>query len=295
MPTLQLRSGLIIEATTFDINVCRPLVYLCNGQKVVGQSIVLFILPSSFQFSIRHFTSLDDFIDARLGRKPANVHLHHLFDSAPNSAPASSRASTTTSAPPDSPTLATQSLMSDGTPGAPITPTQQTNKHAHLTSGVNEQRGDVPQSAQDPLSRSARIRAFRAFQHASPEEKERMRGNWVGGAGGTDGDDSAAARARGGGEWTAVHLLSAEEVKSLFKDVVEGLRFLVIISLFPLCLLHCGVCLTCVAFYLLQHSKSILHLDLKPGNVLLTWDEGRLMYVFLVCFIHILFNCLIII
>lgn len=26
-----------------------------------------------------------------------------------------------------------------------------------------------------------------------------------------------------------------------------------------------------------QHSRSILHLDLKPGNVLLTWDEGRLM------------------
>jgi serine/threonine protein kinase len=54
-------------------------------------------------------------------------------------------------------------------------------------------------------------------------------------------------------EWTAVHLLSAEEVHSLFRDVVEGLGFL--------------------------HGKSILHLDLKPGNVLLTWDEGRLMYV----------------
>ena len=115
--------------------------------------------------------------------------------------------------------------MSDGTA------TQQTNKHTHLTSSsrVNEQRGDVPQSTQDPLSRSARIRAFRAFQHASPEEKERMRGNWVGGAAGTDRDNSSAARTRGGGEWTAVHLLSADEVKSLFKDVVEGLRFLVLI------------------------------------------------------------------
>jgi serine/threonine protein kinase len=30
------------------------------------------------------------------------------------------------------------------------------------------------------------------------------------------------------------------------------------------------------AWYL-KHDKSILHLDLKPGNVLLTWDEGRLM------------------
>lgn len=33
--------------------------------------------------------------------------------------------------------------------------------------------------------------------------------------------------AKGKGEWTAVHLLSADEVKSLFSDVVEGLRFLV--------------------------------------------------------------------
>jgi serine/threonine protein kinase len=30
----------------------------------------------------------------------------------------------------------------------------------------------------------------------------------------------------------------------------------------------------------MQHDKSILHLDLKPGNVLLTWDEGTLMYVY---------------
>jgi hypothetical protein len=126
----------------------------------------------------------------------------------------------TTSAPPDSPTLATQILMSDGTAGI-ATPTQQ-------TSGANEPRGDVPQSVQDPLSRSARIRAFRAFQHASPEEKERMR---EGGAAG-DGADSAA-RSRGGrGEWTAVHLLSADEIKSLFKDVVEGLRFLVCLHFF---------------------------------------------------------------
>ncbi|KAK0203952.1 kinase-like domain-containing protein [Desarmillaria ectypa] len=86
-------------------------------------------------------------------------------------------------------------------------------------------------------SRSARIRAYRAFQHASPEEKEQLRQRMNG-------------QAQGMQMWTAVHLLSPEEVKSIFTDVVEGLAFL--------------------------HDKSILHLDLKPGNVLLTWDEGEL-------------------
>ncbi|OCB90836.1 kinase-like protein [Sanghuangporus baumii] len=55
---------------------------------------------------------------------------------------------------------------------------------------------------------------------------------------------------RARGVRTAVHLLSAEEAKALFTDVTAGLGFL--------------------------HDKSILHLDLKPGNVLLTWDDGRL-------------------
>ena len=105
----------------------------------------------------------------------------------------------------------------------PITPTQET-KHAHFAD-ANETREDASQSTQDPLSRSARIRAFRAYQHASPEEKERMRGNWSLGSAGIDGNNSAA---RTRGEWTAIHLLSADEVKSLFKDVVEGLRFLVL-------------------------------------------------------------------
>jgi serine/threonine protein kinase len=47
-----------------------------------------------------------------------------------------------------------------------------------------------------------------------------------------------------------VHLLSAEELLGIFGGVAAGLGFL--------------------------HDKSILHLDLKPGNVLLTWDEGAL-------------------
>ncbi|KAF8999164.1 hypothetical protein BDQ17DRAFT_1361457 [Cyathus striatus] len=67
-------------------------------------------------------------------------------------------------------------------------------------------------------SRSARIRAFRAYQRAPPSEKAKLK----------------SQLSNNTQQWTAVHLLSADEVKSLFKDV------------------------------------SILHLDLKPGNVLLT-------------------------
>jgi len=157
-------SGLLIE-TTLGINVFRPLVYICNGQKVVALSSCFssrssFYQPRRLQ---RHF------IDARLGRKPANVHLR-LFDSAPISALASSGAFTTASAPPDSPTLASQSLMSNGTAvtsTAPITttPTQKTMHAAQFIASANER--DVLQSG-DLLLRLARIRAFRVFQHASP-------------------------------------------------------------------------------------------------------------------------------
>ncbi|KAI0945315.1 hypothetical protein AcW1_001562 [Taiwanofungus camphoratus] len=102
---------------------------------------------------------------------------------------------------------------------------------------------DTPAPA--AYSRTARIRAFRALQRAPPGERERLRREL--GLGGVIGD---GASARGPADWKAVHLLSAEEVRGLFGDVVSGLAFL--------------------------HNKSILHLDLKPGNVLLTWDEGRL-------------------
>lgn len=105
----------------------------------------------------------------------------------------------------------------------PIIPTSQT-KHAHFADTNDTQRNAHSQSTQDPLSRAARIRAFRAYQHASPEEKEGMRGDWAF-ADRPPGKDRENPGVRG--EWTAVHLLSADEVKSLFKDVVEGLRFLV--------------------------------------------------------------------
>ena len=58
-------------------------------------------------------------------------------------------------------------------------------------------------------TRSERIRAFRAARAQPPDERERRR----------------AERARG--IRTAVHLLSAEEVKTLFTDVSSGLGFLV--------------------------------------------------------------------
>lgn len=94
--------------------------------------------------------------------------------------------------------------------------------------------------APDDPTPSARIRAFRAMKRAPPEERERLRREME------ERTNSRGNRP----SWKAVHLLSAEEAQSLFADVTHGLAFL--------------------------HDKSILHLDLKPGNVLLTWDEGRL-------------------
>ncbi|KAF8630993.1 hypothetical protein AX15_002685 [Amanita polypyramis BW_CC] len=150
--------------------------------------------------------SLDDFIDVRLGRPTKHIHVNPLTHS-------STRGPSLSSEP--------------GTPTSVISPLP--------TPQDNDDIG-VP----DIHSRSARIRAFRAFQRASPEERECMQREMEGGNG---------VRRRGP-SWKAIHLLGAEEVKSLFGDVAEGLAFL--------------------------HEKSILHLDLKPGNVLLTWDKGKL-------------------
>lgn len=66
-------------------------------------------------------------------------------------------------------------------------------------------------------------------------------------------------------ETRAVLLLGVEEIGKLFGDVVEGLAFLV--RLFRL---------TCSGLNK-KHANSILHLDLKCSNVLLHWEDGKLM------------------
>jgi hypothetical protein len=70
---------------------------------------------------------------------------------------------------------------------------------------------DVSPDDHDPDSRTGRIRAFRAFQRATPSERTQFRNRM---------SNNKAS-------WTAVHLLSAAEVRSLFGDVADGLGFLV--------------------------------------------------------------------
>lgn len=74
------------------------------------------------------------------------------------------------------------------------------------------------ESLADIQSPSVRIRAFRAMKRAPPEERERLR---------QEMEESSGGRAPGRSSLKAVHLFSAEEVRSLFSDVVEGLAFLV--------------------------------------------------------------------
>lgn len=81
----------------------------------------------------------------------------------------------------------------------------------------------TPESPADIQSPSARIQAFRAMKRAPPEERERLRREMA---------ESSGGRVAGRSSLKAVHLFSAEEVRSLFSDVVEGLAFLV-----------CGNCL----------------------------------------------------
>jgi|SRR5712671_6235088 len=71
------------------------------------------------------------------------------------------------------------------------------------------------ESSSDIHSRSARIRAFRAMQRASPDEKPALRAK-------LNNKDHT---------WTAVHMLSAEELLCIFGGVAAGLGFLVHLSL----------------------------------------------------------------
>ena len=121
--------------------------------------------------------SLDDFIDARLGRSPP-PHIAHMHP-----------------------------------PGQPLGPTPP----------AQPQSSEVEPSTSTPYSRSACIRAFRELQRAPPEERERLRREMALSSVAGQRSNSDAGK----GSWLAIHLLSAEEVKSLFLDVVEGLAFLV--------------------------------------------------------------------
>jgi len=115
---------------------------LCSGQREEGLSLVL-----TGKSQLLTIISLDDFIDARLGR-------NHGSD-----------------------------MHQPGLPEPDVCPPE------------------------DVRSRSARIRAFRAQQQAHREGISRP--------------------SRPPASLKAVHLLSAEEVRSLFRDVTAGLAFLV--------------------------------------------------------------------
>ena len=123
--------------------------------------------------------SLDDFIDIRLGRGSPHVHIN--------------------------PFGAFSSSPNPGTSTEVLEPRNPSN--------------DVLSPNPDSHSRSARIRAFRAYQRATPAEQERMRRETLFTGGRILGRRPQSLK--------AIHLLSADEVKSLFRDVVEGLCFLV--------------------------------------------------------------------
>lgn len=133
---------LVVESsiTLIDFTVCS-----CNGPRVEG----LFFVLTSYKFGplTLTITSLDDFIDTRLGR-------NHGSD-----------------------------MHQSGASGPDVRPPE------------------------DIRSRSARIRAFRAQQQAHKQ--------------------GAPRPSRPPASLKAVHLLGAEEVKSLFRDVTAGLAFLV--------------------------------------------------------------------
>jgi len=187
--------------------------------------------------------SLDDFIDVRLGRKLAHDFMH------PFHAPHSGISNPLGISAPASPISSNQDdLAQENEDGIADTPTQTRHTENPSTNGT---RANAPYPSQttvhpssnmqkgDLHSRSARIRAFRAYQRAPPEERERIRRGMEDMIGGAANVPSAGLREGSGStsgrkEWTAVHLLSADEVKSLFRDVVEGLAFLVGFFIFHL-------------------------------------------------------------
>ena len=101
--------------------------------------------------------------------------------------------------------------------------------HLRTTGGADGNLSVPPSSSaspepqgDQPYSRNARIRAFRALQRAPPEERERLRREM-----GLNGDGTSPSGSKKTPDWKPVHLLSAEEVHDLFQDVVAGLAFLV--------------------------------------------------------------------
>ncbi|THU97930.1 kinase-like protein [Dendrothele bispora CBS 962.96] len=199
--------------------------------------------------------SLDDLIDVRLGRDLRNPHI---------------------SLAPENPE-----------PVFHFENHQNQNHHCvHMNSGYDDHRdGDDDGNRDGDLSgrnvgnvgnvgggggggiatdAEARKQAFRAMQRAStPGERERLRAKLFGAGtinpstptvpsslgpepSSPHSPQASSSRPQPQTTWNAIHLLSSNEIRSLFGDIVQGLSFL--------------------------HSKSILHGDLKPGNVLLTWD-----------------------
>ncbi|KAK7451000.1 putative serine/threonine-protein kinase iks1 [Stygiomarasmius scandens] len=172
--------------------------------------------------------SLDDLIDARLGRDLRNPHINFTPE---NPEPVFGNHNS----PPSSPS----------SPGAPTVAINGPDRPMDTFAGENG--GNVTTDAE------ARKRAFRTMQRASPSERERLRTRLFGAVPASTSSFSlpppsgSATTRRARTTWKPIHLLSPSEIRSLFGDIVEGLAFL--------------------------HHKSILHLDLKPGNVLLTWDD----------------------
>ena len=103
-------------------------------------------------------------------------------------------------------------------------------------SGTSSPMGNASPSS--PLRRNPKAEQLKAAFRRRQKAKEEADGTASSASGSIEPDAPA------------VHLLNEDEVTSLMHDIASGLGFL--------------------------HSKGILHLDLKPANVLLHWDEDAL-------------------